>query len=66
MISLITYIQNLINRIDKIQTDIEYSKSGLAEVSQRVSDQHGRITILENDHLDLKSQLKEIVGYAYK
>ncbi|MBG9987606.1 hypothetical protein HZY88_01275 [Aerococcaceae bacterium DSM 111176] len=66
MISLITSIQNLINRIDKIQTDIEYSKSGLEKVTQRVEDHQGRISILENDQVTLKSQLKEIIGYAFK
>lgn len=65
MISLITSIQNLINRIDKIQTDIEYSKTGLSEVNQRVDDHQGRISILENDQTDLKTQLKEIIGYAF-
>jgi len=66
MISLITSIQNLINRLDIMQRDIEFSKSGLQRVNNRVDEHDDRINILESESNNLKEQLKEIIGYAFK
>lgn len=66
MISLITSIQNLINRLDIMQRDIEFSKSGLQRVNDRVDEHDDRINILESESNNLKEQLKEIIGYAFK
>lgn len=65
IVSLITSIQNLINRLDTMQREIEASKHGVLDLTQRVNHQDTRLHTLEIETHSLNEQMKELVAYAF-
>lgn len=65
MIRLITAIQNLIHRLDRMQTEIESNQVTLHDFTQQLTSHDKRLTNLEVDTTFVKDQLKEVVQLAY-
>lgn len=65
MIRLITSIQNLIHRLDRMQTEIESNQVALHDFTQQLTSHDKRLTSLEVDATFVKDQLKEVVQLAY-
>ena len=65
MIRLITSIQNLIHRLDRMQTEIESNQVVLHDFTQQLKSHDKRLTSLEVDTTFVKDQLKEVIQFAY-
>ncbi|XJS10983.1 hypothetical protein ACF3NG_01585 [Aerococcaceae bacterium WGS1372] len=65
IISLITSIQNLIHRLDRMQTEIESNQVALHDFTLQMKNHDQRLTSLEVDTTFVKDQLKEAMTYAY-
>lgn len=66
IISLITSIQNLINRLDVMQRDLEYNKSKISEVTKQVNTHESKIFIIETKLNDVQKILKEKLNDVFK
>lgn len=66
IISLITSIQNLINRLDVMQRDLEYNKSKISEVTKQVNTHESKIFFIEAKLNDLQKILKEKLNDVFK
>lgn len=66
IISLITSIQNLINRLDVMQRDLEYNKSKISEVTKQVNTHESKIFIIEIKLNDVQKILKEKLNDVFK
>lgn len=66
IISLITSIQNLINRLDVMQRDLEYNKSKISEVTKQVNTHESKIFIIEAKLNDIQKILKEKLNDVFK
>lgn len=66
IISLITSIQNLINRLDVMQRDLEYNKSKISEVTKQVNTHESKIFIIETKLNDIQKILKEKLNDVFK
>lgn len=66
IISLITSIQNLINRLDVMQRDLEYNKSKISEVTKQVNTHESKIFVIEAKLNDLQKILKEKLNDVFK
>ena len=66
IISLITSIQNLINRLDVMQRDLEYNRSKISEVTKQVNTHESKIFIIEIKLNDVQKILKEKLNDVFK
>ena len=66
IISLITSIQNLINRLDVMQRDLEYNKSKISEVTKQINTHESKIFIIETKLNDIQKILKEKLNDVFK
>ena len=66
IIRLITSIQNLINRLDVMQRDLEYNKSKISEVTKQVNTHESKIFIIETKLNDIQKILKEKLNDVFK
>lgn len=66
IISLITSIQDLINRLDVMQRDLEYNKSKISEVTKQVNTHESKIFVIEAKLNDLQKILKEKLNDVFK
>lgn len=66
IISLITSIQNLINRLDVMQRDLEYNKTKISEVTKQVNTHESKIFVIEAKLNDLQKILKEKLNDVFK
>lgn len=66
IISLITSIQNLINRLDVMQRDLEYNRSKISEVTKQVNTHESKIFIIETKLNDIQKMLKEKLNDVFK
>lgn len=66
IISLITSIQNLINRLDVMQRDLEYNRSKISEVTKQVNTHESKIFIIETKLIDIQKILKEKLNDVFK
>ena len=66
IISLITSIQNLINRLDVMQRDLEFNNTKISEVTKRVNTHESKLFVIEAKLNDIQKTLKEKLNDVFK